>query len=207
MTHFDTMATQWDTDPKRMERSYAAFEQIRKWVHFTPAMQCLESGCGTGVVSSLIAPFVGHIDLYDLSQGMIEVATEKIEKSGIPNMSPHLGDICTDPVIKSKQFDLIYMVMALHHVADIEGYLTCVHSMMNKGGHFCIADLVEEDGSFHGHLDNFDGHNGFDTEKLAAIMRKAGFSSVKSELYYTITKKTGTGEERSYPLFMMVGSR
>lgn len=207
MTHFDMMAGQWDADPKRMERSQAAFEQIGKWVSFTPAMQCLEAGCGTGVVSSLIAPFVGHIDLYDLSQGMIDVVTEKIAKSGITNMSPHLGDICTDPAIKGKQFDLVYMIMALHHIADIKSYLGCVHGILNQGGHFCVADLVEEDGSFHGHLDNFDGHNGFDTEKLAAIMRKTGFSSIKSELYYIITKKTGTGEERSYPLFMMIASK
>lgn len=46
--------------------------------------------------------------------------------------------------------------------------------MLNPGGYLCIADLEEEDGSFHEGKETV--HNGLDPSFLARILSEKGFS-------------------------------
>ena len=57
-------------------------------------------------------------------------------------------------------FDLIYTLMVLHHVGDVETIIRKFRGLLNPGGYLAIADLYSEDGSFHG--EGFSGHMGFD---------------------------------------------
>ena len=60
--------------------------------------------------------------------------------------------------------------MVLHHVNDIEKIIGKFYRLLNPGGYLAIADLYEEDGSFHG--DGFTGHKGFNMDSLSGILRK-----------------------------------
>ncbi len=76
---------------------------------------------------------------------------------------------------------------------------------MKPSGYLCIADLDEEDGSFHG--EGFIGHNGFDRAKLAAMIEKSGFADVQSNICYEVKKKNPDGTIRIYPVFFMIAKK
>jgi hypothetical protein len=75
--------------------------------------------------------------------------------------------------------------------------------VLRKPGFLCIADLDSEDGSFHG--EGFDGHLGFDRDKLGAMARKAGFDSVRFTTAYEMEKEAAGGT-RTFPIFLMVAT-
>ena len=54
--------------------------------------------------------------------------------------------------------------------------------LLNAGGFLAIADLYEEDGSFHG--EGFTGHNGFDPENLSEILRKNRFRNILIQILF-----------------------
>jgi len=65
--------------------------------------------------------------------------------------------------------------------------------------------LDQEDGSFHGA--GFDGHNGFVREDLKEIAITMGFKNIQFHELYSITKATASGEEKAYPLFLLVADK
>ncbi len=69
----------------------------------------------------------------------------------------------------------------------------------------CIADLDEEDGSFHG--EGFNGHHGFSRYELTDKMIKLGFENIGWEICYNNTKVLENGLEKQYPMFLMMGEK
>jgi SAM-dependent methyltransferase len=99
---------------------------------------------------------------------------------------------------------LIYILMTLHHVADVDRLLRTFHDLLRPGGWLGIADLDREDGSFHG--PGFTGHNGFDRAALRIQLADAGFGGVNFSTCYVMKKATDEGT-REYPLFLAVAAR
>lgn len=203
MTDFDLRARDWDSDPRKVERARKVAEAIRKNGRLTPGMTGLEYGCGTGLLSFALQSSLGSITLADSSAGMLEVLREKIAASGIHNMNPLWLDLATDPLL-DQSFDIIYSMMVLHHIADTHKVLGDFYTLLNQPGKLFIADLDQEDGSFHG--PGFDGHNGFDRAELTADLKQAGFGQVHFSTVYELVKEVG-GKPRSYPLFLMVAEK
>ena len=61
--------------------------------------------------------------------------------------------------------------MVLHHIQDISRLANKFYTLLNDGGQVIIVDLDKEDGSFHKNEPGFNGHNGFEQEKLKEIFR------------------------------------
>ena len=78
--------------------------------------------------------------------------------------------------------------------------------MLATKGFLCIADLVKEDGSFHAHHKDFDGHNGFDKDELNGTLLKSGFQVVYYKECFVIEKEVA-GKIKKYPLFLMIGEK
>jgi len=55
--------------------------------------------------------------------------------------------------------------MTLHHIHTLDTVLSGFAGMLTGGGHLCVVDLEEEDGSFHS--DDFEGHRGSKRSSLA----------------------------------------
>lgn len=196
MTDFDARAKDWDADRTRADRASAVARGIAAQVPLSPGMRGLEYGCGTGLLSFALRPHLGPLTLADSSTGMLAVLREKIALEGIDQMQPMQLDLTTDP-LPAERYDLIYTQMTLHHVPDTGRILRQFRHLLEPGGYLCIADLDEEDGSFHGA--GFAGHNGFDRDHLASLARDAGFEDVRFETVFQIQRgKTG------YPVFLMV---
>ncbi len=201
--HFDSKARQWDDNPVFQERGLKIAQAIRQAVPLHRQMSALDYGCGTGLLSFPLKDELGAILLADSSGGMLEVVAEKITAQGITNMTPLKLDLLTDPT-PTQTFDLIVTAMTLHHVPDTDHILRVFHDLLNPGGYLCIADLDQEDGSFHGL--EVDVHHGFDQADLSRRTAQAGFADVQFQTVFTITKTRETGMQ-DYPVFLMTARR
>ncbi len=198
--HFDSKARQWDENPVFQDRANKIAAAIAASVPLTSSMQALDYGSGTGMLSFPLQERVGHITLKDTSAGMLAVADEKIAAWGVGNMTTRLMDL-TAVLMPDERYDLIYSSMTLHHIPDTDGILQAFHTLLNPGGWLCIADLDQEDGSFHGI--QVDVHHGFERAGLAKRAEQAGFSEIAFSTVFEIVKQTESGE-RAYPVFLLL---
>ena len=201
--HFDSKAREWDDNPVFRERGLKIAEAIRQVVPLNKNMSALDYGCGTGLLSFPLKDELGAILMADSSSGMLEVVAEKIAAQGVGNMTTMQLDLLADPP-PAQRFDLIVTSMTLHHVPDTDHILRVLHDLLQPGGYLCIADLDQEDGSFHGI--EVDVHHGFDRAELGRRAENAGFADVQFQTVFSIAKERETGS-RDYPVFLMTGRR
>lgn len=203
MNEFDQKAAQWDAKPVRVERAQAVAAGLTAAVPLTPHMTALEYGCGTGLLSFALQPYLGHITLADSSTGMLGVLRDKIAAADIQNMTPVQLDLLIDPV-PGERFQLIYTLMTLHHITDTDRILRAFYDLLDTAGYLCVADLDQEDGTFH--EDEFYGHLGFDREELAAQAKQIGFQSVHFTTVFHMIKEVN-GVSKDFPIFLMVAQK
>lgn len=200
--YFDKQAQDWDTDPQKVERAEVFANEINNFIQPNKKLNALEFGCGTGLLSFKLKDFFKTITLVDNSKGMIDVLQEKIDKQGITNFIPLQFNLFEENT-KFPKIDVIYTLMTLHHMLDVNKTLSAFNSILELNGYLCIADLVSEDGSFHSHLTDFVGHNGFDKDELSEILVKNGFQVDYYKECYVIDKKVNE-KIIKYPLFLMI---
>ncbi|NOR28215.1 MAG: methyltransferase domain-containing protein [Lutibacter sp.] len=202
MKHFDKQAKEWNNDPKKTERAKIFAKEIINFTNPKSTDTALEFGCGTGLLSFQLKDAFKTILLADNSKGMIDVLQEKIEKQHLLNFKPLLVDLLEED-LNIGTFNVIYMLMTLHHIINLEKVAKIFNSLLKTNGYVCIADLVEEDGSFHNKHPNFDGHNGFDKEKLSLLLINNGFTIEHYKICFEIEKNLES-ETKKYPLFLMI---
>jgi ubiquinone/menaquinone biosynthesis C-methylase UbiE len=204
MTNFDERAKDWDSDPQKVERARAIAEAIRKAVPFSRSVKALEYGCGTGLLSFALQANLGQITLADTSQGMLDVLAEKITDANVTTMHPVRLDLESDP-IPAERFDLTYSLMTLHHIHHVKKVLIKFHDLLVPHGYLLVADLDQEDGSFHTD-GTTDVHKGFNRLELQKIVEDVGFANVAFSTAYAITKKIGD-EDKTFPIFLMTAQK
>lgn len=201
---FDQRAKTWDSDPLKTERAETVAQAIQRSVPLNLQMTALEYGCGTGLLSFALRPWLGHITLADTSQGMLDVLAAKIEAAGATDMTSLRLDLCADP-LPNTRFNLAYSLMTLHHIPDTATILRRFHDVLQPGSWLCIADLDREDGSFHG-AGVTDVHRGFEREGLQCMTETAGFTDVRFETVFEMRKEVA-GRVRTFPLFLLVAKK
>lgn len=201
--HFNTKAKDWDKDLEKTKRAKLIANEMVQIIKPNKQLNALEFGCGTGLLSFELQHYFKEITLVDYSEGMIKVLKEKIEQQKIKNFKPLLIDLIKNPTNIGKT-DVIFTLMTLHHIDNIEEISAIFYSLLNNNGYLCIADLVEEDGSFHSPELNFDGHFGFNKKNLEAQLEKCGFNIIYYSTPYTIEKKTTL---KKYPLFLLIAQK
>jgi len=199
---FDAEAATWDDDPGHEARQVAVAHAIEEVLELNPRMSALDVGAGTGRLSILLADRVGSVVVTDPSAGMVQVARERIEEAGLSDrLSAVRADLTRDPLDGS--FDVVWSSMALHHVQDLEGLLRSVAGLLVDGGRLAVADLDEDpDGAFHADLADFDGHHGFDRERLTEQLARAGFVDVSFVDATTIPKG-----DREFGVFLCTATK
>jgi cyclopropane fatty-acyl-phospholipid synthase-like methyltransferase len=55
---FDAVAASWDQEPRRVKLARDVVEAIRRELPLTPEMEVLDYGCGSGLVTLGLQPFV-----------------------------------------------------------------------------------------------------------------------------------------------------
>lgn len=201
-TRFDEAAATWDDDPGHEQRQVAVARAIVAALDLDPAMHALDVGAGTGRLSILLADRIGTAVVTDPSAGMVAVAQARIAAAGLSDrLRAVQADLTTDPLDGS--YDVVWSSMALHHVQDLDRLLQSVAGLLVPGGRVAIADLdADPDGAFHVDVADFDGHHGFDRQRLAEQLARAGLGSATFVDATTILKG-----DREFGVFLCTATK
>jgi ubiquinone/menaquinone biosynthesis C-methylase UbiE len=202
---FDIVADTWDEEPRRVKLAEEVSTAMRREVPLTSEMKALDYGCGSGLVTLGVRPFVRHITGADSSRGMLDVLEKKVREQGLNNVKPLLIDLEQLEQVPGS-YDLIISSMTLHHVHDVSALITRFVRLLNPMGWLALADLESEDGSFH---DNPTGvhHHGFDKDVLRNEFIANGLIDVRIVKAATVNKSSHDGVNHSYPVILAVGRK
>jgi ubiquinone/menaquinone biosynthesis C-methylase UbiE len=202
---YNVKAANWDNET-RIKRAKMVAAEIIKSINIDDQYSAMEFGCGTGLVSFNLKDKFKHITLIDISYSMMEILNSKIRDSRVDNMTPILTDINENIEVIGDKYDVIYTSMALHHIVDVRTTVENLYKMLKDNGYFCIAELVEDNGSFHRSEEGFNGHNGFNQDVLKDTLEEIGFKDVKSHVFYSDVKVV-EDLEVNFSLFLMIGRK
>jgi len=202
--NFDSEAAAWDEEPRRVQLAKDLFHAIHEEVVLTPAMDVLDFGCGTGLVTLPLAEHAGRVTGVDSSRGMLEVLHRKIEANRIGNVTACRLDLERGDVLEG-HYDLVVTTMTLHHVQDIPPLLDQFVKILKPGGRVCIADLDSENGEFHANPDGV-FHNGFDRKALRDALSRAGFTGLRDRTAAEIVKPAADGTIKAFGVFLITGT-
>jgi ubiquinone/menaquinone biosynthesis C-methylase UbiE len=202
MSEFDIKAIEWDKNQMHWDRSEAIAREILKLIPLKKSQSAMEYGAGTGILSLILKDHLKEILLLDNSAEMIKQSEEKIRSSGAKNLRTKFFDL-EHSDLEGEKFDLIFTQMVLHHVTDIESILGRFSKLLSPGGYIAIADLYEEDGSFHG--EGFIGHKGFNPENLSLLLANNGFNDISHRKCFVINRKTEADLIKEFDIFLLIG--
>lgn len=202
---FDQDAASWDDNPGRVKLAKDIAKAIAEEINLTPSMDVLDFGCGTGLLTMHLQPFVRTITAADSSRGMLDVLNTKIKDRNLTNVKTIFLDIGKDGIMEGS-FHLITSSMTFHHIKDIRPVLKQFYSILLPAGKIGIADLDIDNGLFH---ESNDGvfHFGFDRNSLSNTFKEAGFRDIKCRTAAQITKPVHGGGSREFTIFLMTGCK
>ncbi len=204
-TNFDERAANWDVRPQQITMANGVADTMIRELNPTSDMSVMDFGCGSGLVTMRFQPLVKKVVGVDSSKGMLEVFQDKINKLGYENVTGLLADLEEEDPIEGK-FNLIVSSMAFHHVRKLPELLRRLYDHLVPGGSIGIADLDQEDGTFHS--DNTGVvHFGFEREMLKKLLEEAGFHDVKAVNATTVVREREDKGKREYSIFLMTGKK
>jgi len=119
-------------------------EIAQRLMHSVPPKQyrqIVELGCGTGLLSQLIAKAypLSTLTLVDFSKDMLQVCQHKLST----NENVNYQHQAIETFMLPPNTDLVLSSMCLHWVEDLAGYLARLKNMMGKGCRFHFAILTQ----------------------------------------------------------------
>jgi SAM-dependent methyltransferase len=200
---FNQEAANWDKNQFVHDASSQASQAI---LGEFPALQhqrdahkwdVLEIGCGTGLLSCMLAPHARRYVAVDAAQGMIDVLKTKLEKPDTPqNIVPvavlledpedeHLPAAAEEAAASGKRmkFDLITSHLVLHHIPDLKAVLATMLGCLKDGGKVALTDFEDQgphSKRFHpqSRMGGVERH-GIHRETMEALMNEVGFVNVR----------------------------
>ncbi len=106
--------------------------------------RALDLGCGGGHVGFTLAPHVGEIVAYDLSEAMLAAVVEEAKKRGITNLAARQGVVETLP-FENASFDFVATRYSAHHWRDVPRALGEARRVLKPGGRAMFMDSIAPD--------------------------------------------------------------
>lgn len=161
-----------------------------------PRLDVVDFGCGTGVLSAVIARWARKVTAIDHSAVALEKAKERLRRDGLKNVELLREDLHALSLPAGKK-DLVVISQSLHHVDDPGAVLTEAARILKPGGRVIVLELLPHEEKWvverlgHRHL-------GFVPAELVTALEDAGFGS--------ITQETHAREASSpFRVFMLTG--
>jgi ubiquinone/menaquinone biosynthesis C-methylase UbiE len=101
----------------------------------------LDLGCGAGHVSFNVAPSVGEVVAYDLSQQMLDVVASAAAERGLNNVKTVCGAAERLP-FEDGEFDFVFSRYSAHHWSDLGLALREVRRVLKPGGVAAFIDVM-----------------------------------------------------------------
>jgi ubiquinone/menaquinone biosynthesis C-methylase UbiE len=203
--NFDSAAATWDENPGRVKTNRDIGDAILRQNILTPDMDVLDFGCGTGLLTVRLQPFVRSITGVDSSPGMLNVLNDKITKLHLPNVKTMLVDMEKGQKLTGT-YQLVLCSLTLHHIPEIKPVLAQFYQVISPKGYLCVADLDVDEGQFHEEKTGV-FHSGFDRKVMRQYFAEAGFVDIKEETAATITKPSLSQGLRDFTIFLMTGRK
>ena len=195
---FKDKADDFDANDIPRQLSAGIGASILNNVELNDAMQVMDFGAGTGLITAQVAGKVGRVTCVDVSQAMLEKLASKEELQGKVDIL--CQNILEQPI--GKEFDLIVSAMAMHHVEDTDKMVQRFAEHLKPGARVALADLDEEDNTFHPADVEGVYHAGFNRDAFKGVLEKHGFKDINFFNAHKVEK-----EDKSYPVFLAVATR
>ncbi len=129
----------WNASADDYDKTEERFEAIHRRSrenarnHVTETDVVLDYGCGTGTTACDLAGRVKSIHGIDISERMIELATEKARQDGLENTTFAKADIF-DEGFDKESFDVILAFNVLHTIPEPQRAVARMHELLKPGG-------------------------------------------------------------------------
>lgn len=203
--HFDQAAKGWDQDPQRVRMAEGIAGAMIRHLRLNADQVLLDYGAGTGLISLKLRPYVGKVVAVDNSQGMLNALAEKLAKQKIGTVEVCHGSV-EDADFRLPAADVIASSMALHHIQDTRAVARAFWEALRPGGQLAIADLDEEDGTFHSGP-GAARHHGFNRQAFQNIFAGAGFEDIRFHDAYVRVRPLENGKEKTFTIFLMTACK
>jgi ArsR family transcriptional regulator len=128
-------------------------------------------GCGTGLASEALAPFVKHVVGVDSSAPMLRRAKQRLQR--FDNVELQRGKLESLP-IKDAEVDIATLMLVLHHVKEPQQAVREAARCLRPGGRILIVDMLPHNRIQYqqdmGHV-----WLGFSEEMMSEFLEDAGF--------------------------------
>jgi len=165
---FSVEAARWDRLREELYGPRAAAPALAAFLD--PAWTVGDLGCGTGEMSSALAPFVRRVIAVDAEPEMLEAAAQRLDGGG--KVEFRQGDLESLPM-EDAVLDAAVLSLVLHHVALPVQVLAEARRVLRPGAPLVIVDMVphqrEEYRDEMGHL-----WLGFSERDVRRMLTEAG---------------------------------
>lgn len=234
---FNKEAAEWDSNEKHIESAQKAFEAIKRTVPAffadgtsksmsltvgrlqdlteAPDLDVLEIGCGTGLLSFLVAPHVRSLVGVDTSDGMIDAFTKKVAGLSDPDHANlaavnvlveeaddvHLQGAAAALATRRGEsghdtpyrFDLVISHLTLHHIPNMANIMATLYQCLKPGGRIALTDYEDfgpDAVPFHpvSKREGVERH-GIKRSEIEEIIDGTGFNEVRVETAYVLRKE------------------
>ena len=115
--------------------------QMQALVHGRQAWRVLDLGCGAGHVSFHVAPEVGEVTAYDLSEEMLRAVAEEAARRGLANLRTQQGTVERLPFPEAS-FDCVMSRYSAHHWQGFAAGLREARRVLKPDGLAIFVDAV-----------------------------------------------------------------
>lgn len=119
----------------------AEFALLQSEVAGHPDARVLDLGCGAGHVAFHVAPAVGEVVAYDLSQQMLDVVAQAATSKGLGNIRTEQG-VAERLPFADGEFDFVFSRYSAHHWSDLALALREVRRVLKPGGVAAFIDVM-----------------------------------------------------------------
>jgi ArsR family transcriptional regulator len=179
---FKTAAGQWDRLRNELfGKQFASLTLLglmdERWV-------VGDLGCGTGQVTSMLAPFVQKVIAVDASTEMLDAARDRLLDHG--NVDIRQGALEQLP-IEDASLDIALLMLVLHHLPDPVAALSEAARVLRPQGKLLVVDMYAHEREEYKHQM---GHVwlGFSEEKMRKHITAAGLEPVS---FHPVAHETG----------------
>jgi len=143
---YDTLANQWWNPESFLNMLETGIQPLRATyirkslgANVSRQMQCLDVGCGGGIIAEDLAKISDHVSGVDLSQASLETAKQHAKESGLKINYFHAA--AEDLPFEDNSFDLVSCCDVLEHVDDLPLVIKEIGRVLKPGGTF-VFDTI-----------------------------------------------------------------
>ncbi len=139
---FNEWSNEYDQTLGKIKRHHELLDLAVEMSNVKAGDKILDIGCGTGLLSlKFLEAAECTIDGIDLSEDMLNIWKDKIEKLNLSNRVKIKSGNAENLEFEDSTFDIVASTVTMHHVKDKQPTLNQIYRILKPKGRFIIGDL------------------------------------------------------------------